>query len=206
MIVARCVIGVQTPLKRPSRSSECAWTVAREHGVVPQPLWRPPVVAKLVLIADDDENDAFAISQTLARAGIKNLLKTVSDGAEVIAYFRGDGRYADRKKFPLPSVLLLDLKMRKIGGFAVLEWLNAQRPARNGTLVVLVSGYCNDENLRRACSLGVHSFFIKPCTVRDIKTQAQAYPSYWQTDGTRESLRCASEDSRTGGASAGASK
>lgn len=169
-------------------------------------LWFLRPVAKLILIADDDENDAFAISKTLTKAGIKNSLKRVSHGAEVIAYFKGDGQYVDRKKFPLPGILLLDLKMPKIGGFAVLEWLNDQRLARNGTLVVLLSGYYNDENLRRACSLGVRSFLIKPCTMKDIWTLAQAYPSFWQTDPSRQSFITARGNSRTGGARVGVSQ
>lgn len=166
----------------------------------------PAVVSKLILIADDDENDAFAITRTLTNAGIKNLSKRVSDGAEVIAYFKGDGQYSDRKKFPLPGVLLLDLKMPRFGGFAVMEWLNDRRLARNSTLVVFVSGCYNDENLRRACSLGVRSYLIKPCKVNDIWTLAQAYPSFWHTNASRQSFSISSGDSRTGGARVGASK
>ena len=166
----------------------------------------PAVVGKVILIADDNDIDAFAISKTLTKAGIKNSSKRVSDGAEVIAYFKGDGQYADRKKFPLPSVLLLDLDMPRIGGFAVLEWLNDRRAAQNGMLVVIVSGSYNDENLRRAFLLGVRSFFIKPCTVNDIWTLAQAYPSFLQMDPIGESVGMASGKSRTGGSRVGDSR
>lgn len=176
----------------------------RERCAAPLPCVRR-FVAKLILIADDNDIDAFAISRTLTNAGIKNKLKRVSDGAEVIAYFKGDGQYADRKKFPLPGILLLDLNMPGIGGFAVLEWLKDRRLAENGTLIVVITGHYKNENLQRACSLGVRSFLIKPCTVHDICTLAQAYPSYWQTDLTRESLGIPSIHSRAGGSIARAS-
>jgi CheY-like chemotaxis protein len=139
-------------------------------------------VAKLILIVEDDDYDALAICRTLKKAGIENSSKRAHDGADVIAYLKGDGQCADRKEFPMPDVLFLDLKMRHIGGFAVLEWLNNQRGFRRDPLVVVISAFYNRENLRRASLLGARAFFIKPCTTQDIFSLVRTYPSYWKTD------------------------
>ena len=61
-------------------------------------------MAKIFLIAEDLEGDAVLLQQTLKGAGISNPILTVSDGDEVLAYFKGEGRFSDRNKFPLPSV------------------------------------------------------------------------------------------------------
>jgi len=139
-------------------------------------------MAKTILIADDNENDAFAINATLKRAGINNSLMMVSDGSDVIAYFKGDKGYGDRTKFPRPSVLLLDLKMPRIGGFAVLEWLREKKELEN-LLVIVLTGHGELENLKRAYELGARSFLVKPCSVEDVGNLVRAYSMYWETSG-----------------------
>lgn len=142
-------------------------------------------MSKVILIADDDEDDALAISQTLSHAGVKNPLITVSDGAAVIAYFTGVGLYSNREKFPLPGVLLLDLKMPRISGFSVMEWLKERYDPRE-FLTVVLTGHGELENVRRAYALGARSFLTKPCSVEDVKNLVQGYPTYWETDATKE--------------------
>lgn len=155
-------------------------------------------MAKLILIADDDDNDAYAIGQTLTKAGIKNSLKVVGDGLDVIAYLKGERQYADRKRFPIPSVLLLDLKMPRIGGFAIMEWLKDRTDLRNGALVVVFTGNSDAGNLRRAYTLGAQSFLTKPCGVHDLRNLVRAYPSFWETDVPKQTLATARKAPGTG--------
>ncbi len=133
----------------------------------------------MILIADDDENDAVAVVGTLKTAGVKNPVMLVGDGKDVITYLRGEKHYADRIKHPLPTILLLDLKMPKVGGFEVLEWLSHAMPTRD-MLVVILGGYAEPESIKRACALGARSFVPKPCRVEDIKDLIRAYSTYWQ--------------------------
>jgi CheY-like chemotaxis protein len=163
-------------------------------------------VAKLILIAEDDDDDAWRLGRTLTSAGIANSLKRAHDGAEVIAYFKADGPFGDRKKFPMPRVLLLDLKMPRIGGLAVLEWLKGQREFQRGPLVVVLSGCYNKEDLGRACSLGARAFLIKPCTRHDVMSLVRAYPSCWDTGKREQSLIVGHKAPGSGGESARASK
>jgi len=142
-------------------------------------------VAKAILIADDEIDDLIATSSALKRAGIKSSLMTVDDGTEVIAYIKGEREYADRRKFPLPRVLLLDLKMRRIGGFEVMQWLRDRRQVRE-ILVVVLTGHGDLENVLRAYQSGARSFLRKPCAVKDVKNLMRAYSTYWETDGAQK--------------------
>src|SRR5436190_23460124 len=76
-----------------------------------------------VLLAEDDPDDVLLTHIAFEKARLANPLQVVRDGEEAIAYLQGEGRFADRRKYPLPILLLLDLKMPKINGFQVLEWL-----------------------------------------------------------------------------------
>lgn len=156
-------------------------------------------MAKLILIADDNENDAWAVGRTLRTAGVKNPLTTVSDGVEVIAWFKGQGKYWDRKKFPIPGVLLLDLKMPRISGFAVMEWLNDQQEVRNHTLVVVLTGLENIENMQRAYSLGARSFLTKPCQVENVRKLVRGYSAYWKNEMLKGSVASTSNGHAGGG-------
>src|SRR5690349_327990 len=80
----------------------------------------------LILIAEDDEDHVFLLKRALQKGAVLNPVFVVSDGQEAIEYLKGEGKYADRYEYPLPSLLLLDLKMPQKDGFEVLEWIRQQ--------------------------------------------------------------------------------
>jgi len=134
----------------------------------------------MILIADDNENDAMELAECIRKAGAKNPLTVVSDGKEVIAYFRGEEKYADRTEYPLPSILLLDIKMPGLDGFEVMERLSSKKYAE-GVLIVVLTGY-ELANIRRGYELGARSFLPKPCRVDDIQNLMRTYSTYWESD------------------------
>jgi CheY-like chemotaxis protein len=136
---------------------------------------------KTILLAEDYENDALLTKKELARAGVKNHVFEVRDGAEAIAYIQGHGEFADRDKFPLPSVLLLDLKMPNRDGFYVLEWLKANPPKQN-ILIVVLSGSDEIYRVKLAYALGAKSFLLKPPHFQDIQNLVRAYPTHWDLE------------------------
>ena len=135
-------------------------------------------MAKAILIAEDDENDAVLLKLALQKAGVENPVFTMNDGDQVIAYLKGDTPYANREKFPLPSVLLLDLKMPRLSGFQVMEWLHAQKDFKS-LLVVVLTGHDGLREVQQAYKLGAHSFLIKPCKSEDIKNLIHWYSEHW---------------------------
>src|SRR6266436_6531146 len=93
----------------------------------------------LILLADDDENDIALIRRALSKADIRNPTKIVRDGEEAIAYLKGEGKFSNRAKYPLPTLMLLDLKMPRKNGFEVLDWSRRQPDLKALHIVVLTA-------------------------------------------------------------------
>jgi len=83
-----------------------------------------------VLLAEDDADDVLLTQIAFQKARLANPLQVVRDGEEAIDYLKGEGKFADREKFPFPILLLLDLKMPRTHGFQVLEWLRKEPKLR----------------------------------------------------------------------------
>jgi len=114
-----------------------------------------------ILVADDSEDDVMLLKLALEKANLCKSVHTVSDGEEAIAYLQGSSQYADRSQFPLPAILLLDLKMPRKGGFEVLTWVRSQNGL--GYLPVFIfTASMRQEDVQRAYELGADGFLVKP--------------------------------------------
>jgi CheY-like chemotaxis protein len=92
----------------------------------------------------------------------------VRDGEEAIAYLKGEGKYANRVEYPIPSLVLLDLKMPQKGGLEVLRWIRALPTLyRLPVLVLTISNQIADIN--RAYALGANSFINKSFDYQSTK-------------------------------------
>jgi CheY-like chemotaxis protein len=133
---------------------------------------------KLILLVDDSRDDALAIQQTLKVAGVGNPVVVLEDGDDAIAYLKGEGRYSDRNSAPVPRVLLLDLRMPRVDGFEVLEWIRKHAVYRD-LLIVVVSGNSALDNIKKCYSLGANSVLMKPTSEKDIRILKKSFPEYW---------------------------
>ena len=115
----------------------------------------------MILLAEDDENDAFIFRMALKKAGIPNALTHVSDGEDAINYLAGTGIYSNRTQYPLPCLVVTDLKMPRSTGFDLLAWIKNQSP-RTRPPVVVLSGSIEDSDKERAMGLGAVAYFVKP--------------------------------------------
>jgi CheY-like chemotaxis protein len=113
----------------------------------------------LVLMVDDSEDDCLLLKMALNRAERLRFIGSLSDGEELVSYLSGQGKYADREKFPLPDMLLLDLMMPRKNGFEVLEWLRGQ-PIED-MVVVVISGSDQAQDIQRAMALGADYYHAK---------------------------------------------
>src|SRR5258708_29079097 len=115
----------------------------------------------VILLAEDREDDIVLIRRSFSKAYITNPLLVVRDGDEAISYLEGMGKYSNREEFPLPDLLLLDLKMPRKDGFEVIRWLRKHPTLKALPVVVLTSS--NDiRDVNTAYQLGANSFLVKP--------------------------------------------
>jgi len=119
-----------------------------------------------ILLADDSEDDRFLVGRALRRSGELDLVHEVQNGEEAIAYLKGAGAYHDRQSFPFPDLLLLDLKMPRMNGFDVLEWM--KQSGCKPTAVVVFSSSPLVEDVRNALELGADSYQLKPRHIEDL--------------------------------------
>ena len=114
-----------------------------------------------MLLVEDIEDDVLIMQTAFQSAKLPNPLQVVNDGERAIAYLKGEGTYADRKRYPLPVVILLDLNMPKMNGFEVLEWLRAQPVLKRISVYILTSS-ARSLDVERAFDLGANSYLVKP--------------------------------------------
>jgi len=129
-------------------------------------------------LAEDREDDIFLIRRAFQKAGIVNPLFVVRDGEQAIAYLEGGGRYSNRAEFPLPELLLLDLKMPRMDGFEVLKWIRQQSGLSSLRVIVLTSSDAiRDVNV--AYNLGANSFMVKPMDFENVVELSKSIQDYW---------------------------
>lgn len=131
-----------------------------------------------ILLVEDNEDDAFFMKQALKDADIINPLREVEDGQQAIDYLSGTGQYADRAKFPLPTVVFLDLKLPLKSGHEVLQWIRAQPQFKKLVVIVLTSS-SEPVDLNRSYQLGANSFVVKPPTPPELLKLAEAFKLWW---------------------------
>lgn len=131
-----------------------------------------------VLLVEDDPDDAELISHAFGKAGIVNPVITVDDGDKAIDYVHGRSAYADRRRFPVPSLILLDLKLPRRSGFEVLEAIRASEATRRVPVVVLTSS-SQEDDIRRAYDVGANSYLVKPVGRDALVAMVQALDAFW---------------------------
>jgi CheY-like chemotaxis protein len=133
---------------------------------------------KLVLLAEDNEDDVVLFKRAFKQAGITNPLRIVRDGDEVIRYLKGDGEFGDRTKHPFPALLLLDLNMPRINGFQVLHWVRSESNTRDLHIIVLTT---SDDigAVKRAYDIGANSFITKSLDTGEFVGQLRELKEHW---------------------------
>ena len=120
-----------------------------------------------ILLAEDDRNDVLLMRRAFEQAGIPNPLFVVHTGQEAVDYLGGEGDFAQREKYPLPGLMLLDLKMPWMDGFDVLRWLRRHRQFDTLPVVVLTSSKLQSD-IDKSRAMGVYDYRVKPHEFEDL--------------------------------------
>jgi CheY-like chemotaxis protein len=131
-----------------------------------------------LLLVEDNEDDAFLMKRSLKMAEIEQPVHVAADGQQAIDYLAGNGPYADRSAYPLPSVVFLDLKLPFKSGHEVLAWIKSRQELAE-TIVIVLTSSNQPSDLREAYRLGANSYAIKPTAAQQLVEFATAFKRYW---------------------------
>lgn len=131
-----------------------------------------------ILHVEDEESDILFLKLAFEEAGVTVPVHVATDGQMAIDYLSGNGPFADRKQFPLPCLVLLDLKLPRKSGFEVLEWIRAQ-PALRRIVVIACTSAEHDEDITLAYELGANSYIVKPMDIAERTEFARRLKGWW---------------------------
>ena len=120
-----------------------------------------------ILLAEDDKNDIYLMRRAFDSAGYINPLFVVHNGQEVLDYLEGSGQFSQRDKYPMPGLLLLDLKMPLMDGYDVLAWLREHREFASLPVVILTASKL-EEDVLKTRELGIYDYRVKPHAFEDL--------------------------------------
>jgi CheY-like chemotaxis protein len=133
-----------------------------------------------LLIAEDDENDRLFLERAFRQAGAPGRIQFVNSGQEAIDYFKGEGPYADRDKFPYPTMVITDLKMPNGDGFDVLRFLKGN-PISRIIPVAVLSASTDEDDINRAYSYAANCYLEKPGDVLQLTALMKLLLGFWDT-------------------------
>ena len=137
-----------------------------------------PIRVIEILIADDDAEDTMLIRDALKESRLKNGIQSVEDGEELMQYLRNEGKYSNKKKYPTPGIVLLDLNMPKMDGREALKEIKADKNLRTIPIVILTTSKA-EEDILKTYNLGVSSFITKPVKFSTMVDVMKTLNKYW---------------------------
>ena len=135
---------------------------------------KEPVV---ILLADDDPDDRELTQRALQRSRVRNSVRCVEDGEELLEYLRREGRFAENDA-PRPGLILLDLNMPRMDGREALEQIKKDPKLRKIPVVVLTTSDA-EQDIVRSYDLGVNAFVTKPVTFEGLADVIRVMSDFW---------------------------
>ena len=133
-----------------------------------------------ILLVEDNPMDVELIVDAFKDARLANKIQVARGGKEAIEFLFGQGEYADRRQYPLPDIVLLDLKMPGIDGHEVLRRIKDAEKLKRLPVIILTSS--SDEG-ERAMSYdnGANSYLVKPVSFDEFLKVVKTVSDYWLT-------------------------
>jgi CheY-like chemotaxis protein len=131
-----------------------------------------------ILLVEDNAEDVELTLRAFRKSKIANEVRVVRDGAEALDFLFSTGAHAGRSEEATPEVILLDLKLPKVGGLEVLRRLRADERTRRIPVVVLTSS-TEERDILGSYDLGANSFVRKPVDFAQFLGAAELLGLYW---------------------------
>jgi CheY-like chemotaxis protein len=132
-----------------------------------------------VLLVEDDVSDFRLIQRAFAKIKTGVPMIRLTQGDEAVSYLAGDAPYENRSLHPIPSVILLDIKLPRRSGFEVLEWIRTQESALKRLPIIMLTSSNHEVDVNKAYELGVNSYLVKPSNSSELEQLVSKFQNYW---------------------------
>jgi CheY-like chemotaxis protein len=139
----------------------------------------PAIHLPVVLLVEDDPADARLIMRAIERVKIPARVVHVKNGDDAVSYLAGTEQYGDRKKYPLPCLVLMDVKLPRRWGLEVLQWMRSQKSGVERVPVVMLTSSQEAVDIRQAYDFGVNSYLVKPENTDQLLRMVSVLKDYW---------------------------
>jgi CheY-like chemotaxis protein len=150
-----------------------------------------------ILLVEDDQNDVLLFQRAFDQNSPGKSIQVASTGESALAYLDGQGQFEDRRLYPLPALLFLDLKLPGMSGFEVLTWTR-QQPRLKRMQIVVLTGSPLTIDIYRAYELGADSYLVKPVGHVGLDGLAKSLKLPWLMRGKAQKEEMASVPQRPG--------
>ena len=135
--------------------------------------------AFVVLMAEDNEHDVLATRRAWKKHNIANPLHVVRDGKECLDYLYQRGKYSEPGTAPRPGILLLDIRMPRMDGLAVLKHIREDEKLRRLPVVILTTSQEEEDRLK-SYDLGANAYVTKPVGFRNFADAVRTINLFWE--------------------------
>lgn len=130
-----------------------------------------------ILLVDDDADCRMLVRDAIESSKVSNRTFEVSSGLEAIEFLHRRGAFSDA---PKPGLIYLDLEMPGMGGQETLLAIRAL-PEFKETPVIMMTGMCDEGEMRKAAANGANSYTLKPASAEQFISTVLASTKYWLT-------------------------
>ena len=136
-----------------------------------------------ILLVEDNPDHAFLAKEGLNKSGFENLINVVEDGQEALDYLFRQGKYTDSEQYPMPELILLDIKLPKKTGIEVLKEIKTHEELKKIPIIMLTSSK-RDEDIVDSYAYGANSYITKPMNFNEFTKAMMDLQLYWYTVNT----------------------
>jgi two-component system response regulator len=132
----------------------------------------------IILLVEDNPDDVDLTLRAFTRSNVTNRVVVARDGVEALDYLLGTGQYAGRNVQDMPVVVMLDLKLPRIGGLEVLKAIRKDERIRLMPVVILTSS-SEQKDVVEGYRLGANSYIRKPVDFEQFVEAVKLLGLYW---------------------------
>ncbi|MBE9503237.1 MAG: response regulator [Proteobacteria bacterium] len=131
-----------------------------------------------ILLVEDEEAHAELTKRAIRKAGNANQVDVLTDGEEALDYVFNRAKYADKTKYPLPGLIILDIKLPNIDGIEILKQIK-EHPVLKKIPVIMLTTSDREEDICRSYIHCANSYLTKPVGFKEFEEKIMQIEFYW---------------------------